>query len=74
MKHKVAREIDPSYLTRASQIPKEQVGDNLESIAISLHQALDSWRYRNGPAEDVALCVDALLALWTVVERRSNGN
>jgi hypothetical protein len=74
VKRKAARQIDPTYLDRAFKIPRDQVGDNLDSIAISLHQALDSWRYRNGPAEDVALCVDALIALWTTVEERTHGH
>ena len=73
VKPKVARQIDPGYLKRASSIPQEQVSANLESIAISLHQALDAWRYRNAPHEDVAMCLDALIALWTVVERSPDG-
>lgn len=71
----VERRIDLRYLDRAQKIDKSQVPEHLDSIAISLHQALDSWRYRNGPIEDVSMCVDALVALWSVVEQRSlNGS
>lgn len=65
------RFIDLSYMRRASSLDRSQVPEHLDSIAISLHQALDSWRYHNGPEEDVTLCVDALVALWSVVEQRS---
>lgn len=58
------------YIKRAEQIAPAQVGEHLDSIAISLHRALDNWRHHEGPAEDVTLCVDALAALWSVVETR----
>lgn len=64
------REIDPAYLKRARSIDPHMAGDHMESIAISLHQAIDAWRFRDGPHEDVTLCVDAMAALWSVIEDR----
>jgi len=66
----INREIDPEYLRRAEGIDPRQVPEHLESIAISLHQALDAWRYHNSGTEDVTLCIDAFVALWSVVEQR----
>ena len=64
------RKIDLRYMQRAEAIPDGSVGEHMDSIAISLHRALDDWRHNDGPAEDVALCVDALVALWSVIETR----
>lgn len=69
---KIAREINPSHLKRADSVDNSQAGSYMDSIAMSLHQAIDAWRYNNGPMEDVSLCVDALVAMWTSIERRSN--
>lgn len=66
----VARKIDPAYVKRAKGIDPSSAPDHLDSIAVTLHQAIDSWRFHNGPAEDVSLCVDALVALWSVMENR----
>jgi hypothetical protein len=64
------RKIDMRYMKRAEKVPTSDVGEHLDSIAISLHRALDSWRHSDGSIEDVTLCVDALVALWSVVESR----
>ncbi len=65
-----SRRIDPKHLERASKVQPELVGPYLESILIHTHQALDEWRYRNGPWEDVALGLDAFVALWSLVEAK----
>lgn len=64
------RKIDLNYIKRAEKLPEGSVGEHLDSIAMSLHRSLDSWRYSDGPVEDVTMCVDALVALWSVVENR----
>jgi len=64
------RQINPSYIKRAESIHPSDAPAHLDSIAISLHQALDNWRHNGGPADEVTLCIDAMVALWTVVERR----
>lgn len=64
------RKIDFRYMQRAEAIPDGSVGEHMDSIAISLHRALDDWRHNDGPVEDVTLCVDALVALWSVIETR----
>lgn len=66
----VGRTIDVKYMKRAEGIDPRQVPDHLDSVAVSLHQAIDAWRFHDGPAEDVTLCVDALVALWSVTEQR----
>lgn len=72
MKDFAVRKIDPAYIKRARGIDGHQVPEHLDSIAVSLHQALDAWRFHNGSSEDVSLCVDALVALWSVVESREH--
>lgn len=66
------RKFDLSYIRRASAIDPTAASEHLDSIAISLHQALDAWRGGTGGAEEVTMCVDALAALWSVVERRES--
>lgn len=70
MKDVALRQIDMRYMKRAEKVPESSVGEHLDSIAISLHRALDDWRHNDGGTEDVTLCVDALVALWSVVESR----
>jgi hypothetical protein len=70
MRDFVGRVIDAKYIKRAEGIDPRQVPEHLDSVAVALHQALDAWRFHDGPAEDVTLCVDALVALWSVTEHR----
>lgn len=72
MKDFAVRKIDPAYIQRARGIDGQNIPDHLDSIAVSLHQALDAWRFHNGSGEDVSLCIDALVALWSVVESRQH--
>lgn len=74
MKTTAARTIDARYIERARSMPASQVPEHLDSIAVSLQVALDGWRFRHAPLEDVTLCVDALAALWSVVEERAIGH
>ncbi len=74
MKHRpsrIARPIDPKHLKRADNVETGLVGPYLDEIAMALHQSLDSWRYHSGPAADVDLALDALIALWTVAQSRA---
>lgn len=64
------RSIDPAYVKRAEAIDSQQLREYLDSSIVSLHQAVDSWRFRKGPQEDVTLCLDAIIAMWSVLERR----
>lgn len=64
--------LDARYLKRARSIPQEQLQSSIEQTLYSFHQALDGWRYHDLPADDVKLCLDALNALWLVVEERQS--
>ena len=70
MDDSAVRKIDLAYMKRARSLEPHMTGDHMESIAIALHQALDNWRFHDGPSEDVTLCVDAMVALWSVIEDR----
>lgn len=72
MGFEVSRRVNPDYLRRANKISNEQVGAYMESIVISLHAALDDWRYNAAPTDEVTTCVDALVAMWSSVESRSH--
>ena len=67
---KAYRAIDSQYLRRAEKVPPHEVGTYLDSICVSLHQAVDAWRFHEGSPDEVTLCVDALVALWSVEENR----
>lgn len=67
-----SRKIKESYIRRAETISQYDAPAHLDSIVISLHQAIDNWRYHGAPSEEVSLCLDAFCALWTVVERRES--
>lgn len=70
MRFEVSRKINEDYLRRANKVRDDQIGPYLESIVISLHAALDDWRYNNAPPDEVTTCVDALVAMWSSVEGR----
>ena len=72
MKNKLYREIKQDYLSRSLSVHPKDVGSYLDSTAVALHQSLDAWRFHGGPEDEVAMCIDALVALWTSVETRSN--
>lgn len=66
----VTRSIDPNHLKRASKVEDQMVGPYLDSIVLSLHSALDAWRFGKGPSSDVTLALDAFLALYTEADLR----
>jgi hypothetical protein len=72
MSTKITRDINGQYLKRADSVDTAQVGSYMESIAISLHEAIDNWRFHSAPVSEVSTYVDALVAMWTSVERRSH--
>jgi len=72
MGFEVSRRINPDYLRRANKVSNEQSGAYMESIVMSLHAALDDWRYNDAPTAEVTTCVDALVAMWSSVESRSH--
>jgi hypothetical protein len=61
---KIARAVNPAHVRRAQKVPSAEVPGFLDSTVVALHQALDHWRYHNGPEEEVDLAIDAFLALW----------
>lgn len=67
-----SRKIDYNYLKRASQISRSDAPHYLDSIVVSLHRAVDDWRYNDGEISDVSMCVDALSALWSTIEGRDS--
>ena len=70
MNPEIGRVIDPQYLKRAESVHPTEVGTYLDSICVSLHQAVDAYRFHDGSPDEVTLCVDALVALWSVEENR----
>lgn len=66
-----SRTVSQSYVKRASSVNDEQLKSYLDSSLVALHQAVDQWRYRNGSKEDVDLCLDAIIAMWNVLDSRS---
>jgi len=68
------RHIDPSYLKRAESVDTQQLREYLDSSVVALHQAVDQWRYHKGQPEDVNLCLDAIIAMWSVLESRAGNN
>ena len=67
-----SRKIDYNYFKRAEKIPSADAPHYLDSIVVSLHRAIDDWRYNDGDVGDVSMCVDALSALWSTIEDRSS--
>lgn len=65
-----SRDIDPAYVKRAESIDSQQLREYLDSSIVALHQSVDSWRFHKGQPEDVALCLDAIIAMWNVLESR----
>jgi hypothetical protein len=72
MTSKITRDINGEYLKRADSVDSSQVGSYMESIAISLHEAIDNWRFHDAPVNEVSTYVDALVAMWTSIEMRSH--
>lgn len=66
------RRITKTARQRASVINDHEIGPYMENALIALGQALDMWRYRGGPASEVALTLDVVMALWNEVELRGN--
>lgn len=64
------RSIDPAYVKRAEAIDNQQLREYLDSSIVALHQSVDAWRFHKGQQEDVALCLDAIIAMWNVLESR----
>jgi len=62
-----------SYIRRAESISPHEAPAHLDSIVISLHQAIDAWRYHGAPYSQVDLCLDALWAMTDVICRREEG-
>ena len=69
------RTISPKAVQRAFSIPQSEVFSYMDSAVMSLHVALDQWKYNDGPLEEVSMCVDAITALWSAIEHKErNGN
>lgn len=64
------RRITQTSRQRASTINDHEIGPYLEVLTIQFGQALDQWRFKSGPASEVALTLDTIMALWNEVELR----
>ena len=65
-----SRKIDYAYYRRANSISMHDAPHQLDNVVMTLHRTLDDWRFSDGSPKDVAMCVDALSALWSSVEDR----
>ena len=63
--NKVERTINPQHIERASKIEDRQIGPYLDQMVSELQLRVDTWRYKDGPPEDVDTVLDGILALWT---------
>lgn len=64
------RRVTKEARRRASLIDDRTLGQYAETVVIQLGQAIDQWRYHSGPASEVAMNIDALMAIWNEVEIR----
>lgn len=64
------RRITQTARRRASTINDREIGPYLEVLTIQFGQALDQWRFKEGPASEVAMQLDSIMALWNEVELR----
>lgn len=64
------RRITQASRRRASTMNSEELASYMDNSLMSLGTALDQWRFKSGPASEVALSLDALMALWNEVELR----
>ncbi len=64
------RRISRTARQRASTLDTAQIGPYLDQTIMLLGQSVDQWRFKSGPASEVALALDALMALWNEVELR----
>jgi hypothetical protein len=64
------RRITQTARRRASTLNNEEIGMYMDSALMQFGHALDQWRFKSGPAAEVALSLDVLMALWNEVEIR----
>jgi len=74
---KITRSIDPKAYERAQKLSNEQAVQYLDNSIMALGQSFDSWRGSSSldaatgnSAEELRMCVDAIVALWTELENR----
>ena len=74
---RVSRAIDPKAYDRATKLNNEQVVQYLDSSIMALGQSFDTWRSTTSldaatghAEEELRMCVDAIVALWTSLENR----
>jgi hypothetical protein len=61
-------------LHRVEKVPDGMLAPYLDTAVMSLGQALDSWRFHDAPRREVDTALDAVLALWTEVDKRGLGH
>lgn len=67
---KAARPMDPDHLRRAARVDDKLVGPYMDEILITMHQALDGWRFGKTGAEPLQTALAAFNALMTEAENR----
>ena len=78
---KITRSIDPAAYKRAQKLSNEEAVRYLDNSVMALGQSFDTWRGSSSldaatgnAAEEVRMCVDAIVALWTELENRGLTN
>jgi hypothetical protein len=64
------RRITRAARQRASTLTDQEIAQYLEVLTIQFGMALDQWRYKSGPASEVAMQLDSIMALWNEIELR----
>lgn len=64
------RRITKTARQRVSTLNSDEIGSYLDSSLMQFGAALDQWRFKKGPASEVSLSLDVIMALWNEVELR----
>lgn len=65
-----ARSYDPTIVRRVQMIGDELLPEYLTNTIMGLNYVVDQWKHHNGPEDEVRQGVDAIIALWSEIERR----
>lgn len=68
---KVSRNIDPKAYSRAQMLDSPSLLQYFDHCVLALNSSFDRFRSaEEAPGEEVTMCVDAVVALWTEIENR----